>query len=115
MFSLSFHRIGLGALPPSSDPKVTKVRSCVGKVSSFVGAHHFMGTEEPFVKLSVRKALNHLRFSEKAVTSNFRYLRNFISVVLGWTKMSFGFGCHFRNTNLKVFDFGAFRTSHIFH
>ena len=31
-----FHRIGLGALPPSSDPKVTKVRSCVGKVSSSV-------------------------------------------------------------------------------
>lgn len=32
MVLLSFHRIGLGALPPSSDPKVTKVRHCVGKV-----------------------------------------------------------------------------------
>lgn len=33
---LSFYRIGLGALPPSSDPKVTKVRRCVGKVG-FIG------------------------------------------------------------------------------
>ena len=31
-------RIGLGALPPSSDSKVTKVRACVGKVrTSFSG------------------------------------------------------------------------------
>ena len=36
MVLLSFHRIGLGALPPSSDPKVTKVRRCVGKVSFIV-------------------------------------------------------------------------------
>ena len=47
LVSLSFHRIGLGALPPSSDPNVTKVCSCIGKVSSCVGAHHFMESEGP--------------------------------------------------------------------
>ena len=33
---LSLYRIGLGALPPSSDPKVTKIRACVGKVSCII-------------------------------------------------------------------------------